>query len=182
MLKQKTRNTCIALLLIVLLCAGMLSACGNDAAPADDAVTASANADGSDRIILRLAVQEDATGGTQSVVDAFNTSQDKYEIVWEKLSNDASEQSTQLLTSLQSSGKYDVLSLDVCWVGEMIAAGYLEPLDMMMPRAGCARPTITPAPWPPPAPTASSTASPSSPIWRCSSSVLTSSAPKPPKS
>lgn len=122
MLKQKTRNTCIALLLIVLLCAGMLSACGNDAAPADDAVTASANADGSDRIVLRLAVQEDATGGTQSVVDAFNASQDKYEVVWEKLSNDASEQSTQLLTSLQSSGEYDVLSLDVCWVGEMIAA------------------------------------------------------------
>lgn len=136
MLKQKTRNTCIALLLIVLLCAGMLSACGNDAAPADDAVTASANADGSDRIVLRLAVQEDATGGTQSAVDAFNASQDKYEVVWEKLSNDASEQSTQLLTSLQSSGEYDVLSLDVCWVGEMIAAGYLEPLDMMMAEGG----------------------------------------------
>ena len=135
MLKQKTRNTCIALLLIVLLCAGMLSACGKDAAPADDAVTASANAS-SDRIVLRLAVQEDATGGTQSVVDAFNASQDKYEVVWEKLSNDASEQSTQLLTSLQSSGEYDVLSLDVCWVGEMIAAGYLEPLDMMMAEAG----------------------------------------------
>ena len=81
MLKQETRNTGIALLLIVLLCAGMLSACGNDAAPADDAVTASANADGSDRIVLRLAVQEDATGGTQSAVDAFNASQDKYEIV-----------------------------------------------------------------------------------------------------
>ena len=47
MLKQKTRNTCIALLLIV----------------------------------LRLAVQEDATGGTQSAVDAFNASQDKYDIV-----------------------------------------------------------------------------------------------------
>lgn len=136
MLKQKTRNTCIALLLIVLLCAGMLSACGNDAAPADDAVTASANADGSDRIVLRLAVQEDATGGTRSAVDAFNTSQDKYEVVWEKLSNDASEQSTQLLTSLQSSGEYDVLSLNVCWVGEMIAAGYLEPLDMMMAEGG----------------------------------------------
>ena len=177
MLKQKTRNTCI-----VLLCAGMLSACGNNAAPADDAVTASANADGSDRIVLRLAVQEDATGGTQSVVDAFNTSQDKYEVVWEKLSNDASEQSTQLLTSLQSSGEYDVLSLDVCWVGEMIAAGYLEPLDMMMAEGGMRKADYNAGAMAAPAPTASSTASPSSPIWRCSSSVLTSSAPKTPKS
>jgi multiple sugar transport system substrate-binding protein len=67
------------------------------------------------------------------MVDAFNASQDKYEVQWQEFTNDSAQMHDQLITSLSSgSGEYDVMSMDVVWAGEFAAAGYIEPLDKRM--------------------------------------------------
>ncbi|MEQ6376831.1 extracellular solute-binding protein [Bacillaceae bacterium S4-13-56] len=80
-----------------------------------------------------FAAQNDNTPATQAAIDAFNESQDKYEVTWTEMTNDSAQMHDQLLTSLSAgSDEYDVLSLDVVWAGEFAGGGYLEPIDMMM--------------------------------------------------
>jgi multiple sugar transport system substrate-binding protein len=56
-----------------------------------------------------------------------------------EMTNDSGQMHDQLLTSLRDSAEYDIVSLDVIWAGEFAAAGYLEPLDMMMADAGLSK-------------------------------------------
>ena len=87
-------------------------------------------------VILKFAAQADSTPATQAVIDAFNASQDDYQVEWVVMTNDSGQMHDQLLTSLRDSAEYDIVSLDVVWAGEFAAAGYIEPLDMMMADAG----------------------------------------------
>ncbi|MBK5200782.1 MAG: extracellular solute-binding protein, partial [Spirochaetaceae bacterium] len=90
-----------------------------------------------ERTVLKLAVQADSTPATQSVIDAFNASQDTYTVKWVDMTNDSNAMREQLLTSLKSgSSDYDVLSMDVVWAGEFAASGYIEPLDERMKNDG----------------------------------------------
>jgi len=89
------------------------------------------------KTVLKLAVQADSTPATQSVIDAFNASQDTYTVQWVDMTNDSNAMREQLLTSLKSgSSDYDVLSMDVVWAGEFAASGYIEPLDVRMKNDG----------------------------------------------
>lgn len=86
---------------------------------------------------LKFAAQGDSTPATQAVIDAFNASQDAYKVEWIDMTNDSGAMREQLITSLKAgSTEYDVLSMDVVWAGEFAAAGYIEPLDMLMEDAG----------------------------------------------
>ncbi len=86
---------------------------------------------------LKFAAQGDSTPATQAVIDAFNASQDAYKVEWVDMTNDSGAMREQLITSLKAgSTEYDVLSMDVVWAGEFAAAGYIEPLDMLMEDAG----------------------------------------------
>lgn len=87
-------------------------------------------------VVLKFAAQADSTPATQAVIDAFNASQSAYKVEWVEMTNDSGQMHDQLLTSLRDSAEYDIVSLDVVWAGEFAAAGYIEPLDMMMAEAG----------------------------------------------
>lgn len=87
-------------------------------------------------VVIKFAAQADSTPATQAVIDAFNASQDDYQVEWVVMTNDSGQMHDQLLTSLRDSAEYDIVSLDVVWAGEFAAAGYIEPLDMMMADAG----------------------------------------------
>ena len=123
-------------LMIVLLSLGLLAACGNKSE--NNAENGSKN-EGGDKepVVIKFAAQNDNTPATQAAIDAFNSSQDKYKVEWEQMTNDSAQMHDQLLTSLSSgSSDYDVLSLDVVWAGEFAGAGYLEPIDVRMQEAG----------------------------------------------
>lgn len=90
-----------------------------------------------EKVVLKFGAQNDNTPATQALLDAFNSSQDKYELKWDPMTNDSAQMHDQLLTSLSSgSDEYDVLSLDVVWAGEFAGAGYLEPIDVRLNEAG----------------------------------------------
>jgi multiple sugar transport system substrate-binding protein len=90
-------------------------------------------------VVLKFAAQADSTPATQAVIDAFNASQTAYKVEWVQMTNDSGQMHDQLLTSLRDSAEYDIVSLDVVWAGEFAAAGYIEPLDMMMADAGLSK-------------------------------------------
>lgn len=130
---------------VACLMAASLVACGGDSggsststpASGGDSGSTSAPAGGGDKTRVTFAAQDDDTPGTQALIDAFNESQDEYEVVWENMTNDSGAMSEQLKTSLQAgSSDYDVLSLDVVWAGEFAASGYIDPIDDYMMDAG----------------------------------------------
>lgn len=87
--------------------------------------------------IVKFAAQADSTPATQAAIDAFNKSQDEVQVEWVEFTNDSAQMHDQLITSLSSgSDEYDVLSMDVVWAGEFAGAGYIEPLDVKMSKAG----------------------------------------------
>jgi multiple sugar transport system substrate-binding protein len=89
------------------------------------------------QIVLKFAAQNDNTPATQKLIDAFNQKQKKYKVEWTQMTNDSAQMHDQLLNSLSSgSSDYDVLSMDVVWAGEFAGAGYLEPIDVNMNKAG----------------------------------------------
>jgi multiple sugar transport system substrate-binding protein len=95
----------------------------------------SGNAD--TRTVIKWATQADTTPATQILIDEFNKSQNQYKVEWVQMTNDSGQMRDQILTSLSSkSSEYDVISMDVVWAGEFAAAGYLNPLDMDMYKAG----------------------------------------------
>jgi len=93
--------------------------------------------DSTEKKVIKIALQEDTTGGFQAAIDGFNDSQDEYEAEWVTMPNDSDQMRDQFNTSLSAgSSEYDVLSLDVVWAGDMAAAGYIEALDSYMKDAG----------------------------------------------
>ena len=90
-----------------------------------------------DKIVIKFAAQGDSTPATQTSIENFNASQDKYVVEWADMSNDSGAMKDTLKTSLSAgSSDYDVISMDVCWAGEFAAAGYIAPIDEMIKAAG----------------------------------------------
>lgn len=137
----------LVLLLIAMVSVGLFAACtpktANEApteAPAESVAPEPTEAPApAEPVVLKFAAQADSTPATQAVIDAFNASQDAYQVEWVEMTNDSGQMHDQLLTSLRDSAEYDIVSLDVVWAGEFAAAGYIEPLDMMMADAGLAK-------------------------------------------
>jgi multiple sugar transport system substrate-binding protein len=123
----------IALSLVAIL---VLAGCGNNA---DQSANDDTNGDSTvqEKVVLKFAAQNDNTPATQKLIDAFNQSQEKYEVTWVQMTNDSAQMHDQLLNSLSSgSDEYDILSMDVVWAGEFAGAGYLEPIDVRMKESG----------------------------------------------
>src|SRR4051812_542374 len=113
-----------------------LTGCSSDAST-EKAKPADKDKGTEKQIVLKFAAQNDNTPATQKLIDAFNQKQDKYKVEWTQMTNDSAQMHDQLLNSLSSgSSDYDVLSMDVVWAGEFAGAGYLEPLDVNMNKAG----------------------------------------------
>ncbi|MFD1020012.1 extracellular solute-binding protein [Thalassobacillus hwangdonensis] len=122
-----------ALLLLVVGCSGNDSDSSGDDTNNDSEQTDGEDAASGEKTVINFAAQNDNTPATQAVIDAFNESQDQYEVKWEQMTNDSGQMHDQLLTTLSSgSSKYDVISLDVVWAGEFAGGGYIEPIDVMM--------------------------------------------------
>ena len=123
-------------LLVVLLAMMMLftlAGCGQKA----EETTAQETAPATEKVVIKFAAQGDSTPATQASIDAFNASQDKYEVQWVDMSNDSGAMKDALKTSLSAgSSDYDVISMDVCWAGEFAAAGYIQPIDELIKAAG----------------------------------------------
>lgn len=103
-----------------------------DEPAATDEVTEDAAAPG-DKTVVKFAVQADSTDALNQLVAAFNESSENYTVETTIMTNDSGQMHDQLLNSLSSqSGEYDVISMDVVWVGEFAAAGYLETVDEIM--------------------------------------------------
>lgn len=87
--------------------------------------------------VVKFAAQADSTPATKTAIEAFNASQDEVTVEWVEFTNDSAQMHDQLITSLSSgSDEYDVISMDVVWAGEFAGAGYIEPLDVKMSKAG----------------------------------------------
>lgn len=87
--------------------------------------------------VIKWATQADTTPATQVLIDEFNKSQSSYKVEWVQMTNDSGQMHDQLLTSLSAkSSEYDVISMDVVWAGEFAAAGFINPIDMDMYKAG----------------------------------------------
>lgn len=101
-------------------------------APATDAEATDSAAAG-EKTVLKFAVQADSTDALNQLVAAFNEKNDKYTVEPIIMTNDSGQMHDQLLNSLSSkSGEYDVISMDVVWVGEFASAGYLDTVDQLI--------------------------------------------------
>lgn len=90
-----------------------------------------------EKTVVKFATQADSTDALDSIVKAFNESQDMYTVEAVVFTNDSGSMHDQLINSLSTdSGEYDVISMDVVWAGEFAAAGFLSPLDTMIKDAG----------------------------------------------
>ncbi|MDI9502640.1 MAG: extracellular solute-binding protein [Tissierellia bacterium] len=86
-----------------------------------------------DKQVVKFAVQADSTDALNQLVAAFNEQSENYTVETTIMTNDSGQMHDQLLNSLSSqSGEYDVISMDVVWVGEFAAAGYLETVDEIL--------------------------------------------------
>ncbi|WP_353947831.1 extracellular solute-binding protein [Sporolactobacillus sp. Y61] len=120
----------ITIMTALTLLTGILAACGNEGSGSSDSQP-------SKKITLTFAAQSDNTPATKEVIKAFNKQSDKYKVKWVQMTNDSAQMHDQLLTSLSSgSDEYDMISMDVVWAGEFAGAGYLEPIDKLMVKAG----------------------------------------------
>jgi multiple sugar transport system substrate-binding protein len=142
----------LSIFIVFLFTASLLAACGNSSSQTStDSNSNSSNSstsnssnnsssdssDNSSKTIIKFACQADNTPATEKLIQAFNTSQDKYEVEWVEFTNDSAQMHDQLLTSLSSgSDEYDAISMDVVWAGEFGAAGYLKTIDTKMKEVG----------------------------------------------
>lgn len=86
-----------------------------------------------DKTVVRFAVQADSTDALNKIIEAFNAKSEQYQVETVIMTNDSGQMHDQLLNSLSSkSGEYDVISMDVVWVGEFAAAGYLDTVDEIL--------------------------------------------------
>lgn len=76
---------------------------------------------------------DDATPATQSIIDAYNLSQETYEVEWVKLSGDNQKDFDHIKDSLaEGATTYDVLALNVTWIGDLADRGYIRELNAYM--------------------------------------------------
>lgn len=141
MFRKKGFYKLLTLTLVLLLalagCASDNSAGENDTDTSNNNTGNTGNTDTTNKQVIKFAAQNDNTPATQKLIDAFNASQDQYEVQWVQMTNDSAQMHDQLLNSLSSgSSEYDVLSLDVVWAGEFAGAGYLEAIDVRMRNDG----------------------------------------------
>jgi multiple sugar transport system substrate-binding protein len=131
----------IALLMMSVLVLGLFAGCVSPApeAPAEEpAITEEAPAEEeaeapAEKQAIKFVVQADSTAALETLVAAYNDSQDMYEVEAIVLTNDSGNMHDQIINSLSAkSSEYDIISMDVVWAGEFAAAGYLEPLDMLI--------------------------------------------------
>ncbi|WP_017753974.1 extracellular solute-binding protein [Calidifontibacillus oryziterrae] len=125
-----------SVLLVLSVMSWILAGCNSSSPtsePQNEGETPAVSEEPTEKVVLKFAAQNDNTPATQAVIDAFNNSQDAYEVEWVEMTNDSAQMHDQLLTSLSSgSDEYDILSLDVVWAGEFAGAGFLEPIDVRM--------------------------------------------------
>jgi multiple sugar transport system substrate-binding protein len=115
----------LSLFLVLILSIALFVGCGESTqAPAE-------------KVTVKFAVQADNTDALAQITDAFNAENDSYQVETVILTNDSGNMHDLLVNSLSSnSAEYDVISMDVVWAGEFAAAGYLQPLDVMIKDAG----------------------------------------------
>jgi multiple sugar transport system substrate-binding protein len=124
------------MLAFTLLLSVVLVGCST-ASPEKPAEENKGDTAGDAKQVIKFAAQNDNTPATQALINAFNESQDKYEVTWVQMTNDSAQMHDQLLNTLSSgSAEYDILSMDVVWAGEFAGAGYLEPIDVQMNKDG----------------------------------------------
>lgn len=140
---KKSLSIFVAFLLALLVLAGCNAK--NEAEPTNENAGTEGTEEvgteeATDKVVLKFAGQNDNTPATQAAIDAFNNSQEKYQVEWVQMTNDSAQMHDQLLTSLSSgSNEYDILSLDVVWAGEFAGAGFIEPIDTYMADAGLSK-------------------------------------------
>lgn len=86
-----------------------------------------------EKTTISFAVQADSTDALNQLVEQFNAQSENYTVETTIMTNDSGQMHDQLLNSLSSqSGEYDVISMDVVWVGEFAAAGFLDTVDELI--------------------------------------------------
>ncbi len=141
------KKALIVILALVMMMSMALTGCSSPAPESTDSAeapvenTVEATEESPDKMVekkrVKFAVQADSTDALDSIVKAFNESNEMYEVEAVVMTNDSGNMHDQLMNSLSSqSGEYDIISMDVVWAGEFASAGYLEPLDSVIRDAG----------------------------------------------
>lgn len=141
-LRGKIMKKLIALLMMSVLIIGLFAGCSSPApeepetpaTPEEEAEAPEEETEvAAEKTMIKFVVQADSTEALDTLVAAYNDSQDLYEVEAVVMTNDSGNMHDQIINSLSAkSSEYDVISMDVVWAGEFAAAGYLEPLDMII--------------------------------------------------
>ncbi len=108
-----------------------------DAAPAEEPAEEPADEPAGEKEKIVFAVQADSTDALDTLINTFNEQNEQYEVEAVIMTNDSGQMHDQLLNSLSAqSAEYDIISMDVVWVGEFAAAGYLETVDELIQENG----------------------------------------------
>lgn len=90
-----------------------------------------------DREVITYFSQDAGNGAVEALIEAYEASQDKYEINWVVAPTDTTEVKTMLNTALSAgSTEYDVVRIDTVWTGDLAGAGYLDSLDELLMNDG----------------------------------------------
>lgn len=114
-----------ALLVAAMVAAPVTTVCADEAS------------DSGDKKTITFYKQDAGNGAVEALIEAFNSSQDEYEVEWVIAPKGSDEVRSQLNTAFQAgSSDYDVVCIDTVWAGDLAGAGYLESLDSYMMDAG----------------------------------------------
>ncbi len=120
-------------LLVAAVMAFTLAACGNgtQSESSQSATNASGSAQNAGKPVnIRFSFDQGVGQPTQKIVDTFNSSQNKVHVETVILPQDANAVHDDFVNKLASGDtSVDVMALDVVYVAEFAAAGWLEPLD-----------------------------------------------------
>lgn len=134
---KSMKRKILAAFLAAAMGATLIVGCGSNGSGGSGDSGADEGSSSGEKVHITWYSADNGSGAQQALVDAFNASQDKIEVEWIEGSSKSDDFKQQLMTSLSAgSDEYDVILMDCCWVSDIAASGYLEPVDEYMMDAG----------------------------------------------
>jgi multiple sugar transport system substrate-binding protein len=132
-MKKSKWTSLFSLLLALSLILAACSSDGEDGSSSDDGENKS---DG-EKVTIVYAKGQDATKGTEKVIEAFEKEHPNIEVEFREMPSDTGAQHNAYVTALNGkSSEIDVLEIDVIWPAEFAQAGYAMPLDRFLKKDG----------------------------------------------
>ena len=124
----------LAALLTLAMGTTMVAGCGSKESGNEES---KGNPSEGEKVHITWYTADNGSGSHPALVESFNKSQDEIVVEMVEAPQKSDDNKQQLLTSLSAgSDEYDVISMDCCWVADIAASGYLEPIDEYLMDSG----------------------------------------------